>query len=111
MTTNVYVVEYIDGVPVTIHITNKPNSPTEDGFYRETVSANAFRNFWTNDNTRKYRKGIIPHRKFRVRWEDEYLNDLKWECEDYTNVPLKAHFGVFNFYKAVGYDYKKKRFV
>ena len=73
--------------------------PTEEGFYRSAVSINAF--FFT-------RKSTTPHttnkRTFSLARPDEYRYDEIIENS-------QQHFdSVFEFYKHIGYDYKKRKY-
>lgn len=114
---------YLDGIPNERHVVNTP-SPGEGDFYRQAVSLDCFK---TRENKRTYHnhmKGIskIKGKLSHVNWYDEYITtvDVTREFSNKTGIDINhpfdstlehTHDSIWKFYKAVGYDYKKKRYV
>lgn len=91
----------------------------EPGFYRATVSYNAFRNF---ENTRLYnsmqKRKCYPDfhysLKFAYEWEEDEqllfntLSSLGVEAE-HSIIEKIQHESIWDFYKAIGFEWKKRR--
>lgn len=102
---------WIDGTFKEIHNFVLP-SPNEVGFYRQTTSYNAFRersnkqhHKWYYEDQKKY---DMPKRAHLCEVED-----AKWWIEEFKENPQSVfhHATIWDMYKAIGYDYKKRRFV
>lgn len=56
-----------------------------------------------------------PYRQFRLRWSFDWDTEQKvmamQDIDIYPNMPVQVHSSPFEFYKAIGYDYKKKKFL
>lgn len=117
------VLVYEDGVPKERHVLETPQI-TERGFYRQTVSLNAFSNREAEKLYDHHKKGEMDVKGKRcwVRWYDEFMRDLEFhqECfaklaisfeHAFSDTPEFSHTSVWDFYNAIGYDYKKKRYL
>lgn len=67
----------------------------EPGFYRQTVSYNAFRT-----KKRQYKGSILYYAQDE---EDKFFPPIK-------SVPMFIHENIWEFYKAIGYDHKKNKY-
>lgn len=114
-----------DNVVIEKHIIRMP-AYDEKGWYKSVTSIGAFNN---RESTRFY--DIIYVKKVPLFglhcsvWRlDEWERDNKITAESilrvtgiadykhpYDLLPQVEHKSVFDFYKAVGYDYKKKRYI
>lgn len=114
-------VERVNDNPVAIHIVHKP-TPVQNGFYRQTCSFDAFRRRQVNLVHKCFQKRIpIPrwfYCEFKADWEFMYEHNKKTLTEltgkswdEFAGVPRIEHDNVWTFYKAIGYDYKIKKFV
>lgn len=92
----------------------------EPGFYRATVSYDAFRNF---ENTRLYNS--MQKRKCYPDFHYSLKPTYEWEADEQLLFKALASFGVdaehgiieklqhdsiWDFYKAIGFDWKKRRY-
>lgn len=96
-----------DGTPIELHTFNL--SYEDKGFYRAAVSIEYFS---TRESKRLYEANLkgqrdLVGRRCRVRW-----NDLDYMEINYTQqLPKFSHESVWDFYKAIGYDYKKQKYI
>jgi len=107
--TQILAIEYIDNRPVADH--HFPIAAEGDNSYRAILSYNAFdkhhaaiclrncmeRRFWP----------LCGHGIDMIRHMDEYASKMGHPPEP---RPQHHHKDIWAFYKAIGYDYKKKRF-
>lgn len=99
-----FVMEYDDKLTRVRHV-HLLVTPTlgEPGYYRSTVSAGAFFNYSPKRMGSRYQGG------------SRYLSFLK-SMDQYSSyvdlsvIPTSFHASIWDFYKAIGYDYKKKKF-
>lgn len=102
---------WVNGVVKEIHHFNLP-SHDEVGFYRQTVSYNAFRERETN----RYCKWIHEDKKKRPMPKYASLGEadtFTWWLEEFKNKPQNVfhHKSIWELYKAISYDYKKQKFI
>jgi hypothetical protein len=116
------VILWEDGKPIQVHLFRTPEV-SEPGFYRAVTSVGAFS---TREKTKLYDRNRQGHRdvvgrRCHVRWGEE----IKWADEDtarlveqygrkmdpYIDLPIFHHESLWDFYKAIGYDYKKKKYL
>lgn len=83
----------------------------EPGFYRATVSYDAFRN---RENRRLYEANLRGIRDLPLRTSLGHEEDnTLWQGFAYIGEPYPQtvkHVNLWAFYKAIGYDYKRKRY-
>lgn len=110
----VIVPEWLNGEPTgVVHRVHLP-SVSEKGFYRQSVSYTAFNKAMC---LLVYGK-VPPPIWYSPQWEEE------WECKMETERHLKEqynmepptrtfidHCSIWEFYKAIQWDFKKKRFL
>lgn len=114
---------YEDGVPQSRHFVRTPEV-SDSNFYRQATSLDAFRTREAKRLHEQHKKGIkdVVGKRSWVRWYDEYSQEVKVVEEsmkkyvpDYTHhfsaTPEFFHNTVWDFYKQVGYDYKRKKYV
>ena len=103
-------IEYINNRPVAHH--HFPTAAKGDNAYRATISYNAFntaqarqckrdcmaRRFWP----------LAPHDLRSIELMEDSMRRLGHEPKE---LPQHHHVDIWAFYKAVGYDYKNKRFI
>lgn len=91
------------------------------GFYRQAVSIGAF----NRREDARFVKSVKTTNKYPVEYCDiKYLNDMTFECNDIMdkelielgrNIQHNEKYimvtGLFDFYKLIGYDYKKQKYV
>jgi hypothetical protein len=91
----------------------------EDGFYVTAISFDAFRH---REAKKLYEDGVKQNltkkrtiRPWRALSNHIFENDLVFEMEHKLKIhdDLKQHFhaSLWDFYKAVGYDYKKQKWM
>lgn len=112
MSTKVYMRLLIQSEHLVQFVINKP-TPSEEGFYRQTVSIEAFR-------SRQHKRLQAKQYWFYHEFQDEHdiglsadrrLATLLGEAE--YGVKLLPHVecsSVWDFYEKVGYNYKTKKF-
>ena len=96
-----------------LHILNLP-SVGEDGFYRQTGSFNAF--FYSTKNRNK-NDGRQYYAKHWDEFESECQRMEKWLAKDGITklkfddrkLPTTEHQSIWEFYEAIGFDQKSKR--
>lgn len=100
------ITEYAHGRPALRHlVSTTERKVSATAWNREIGSVNAFRRF-------SY--GFIqfgrpePARSFGVQFKEDYDRDQA--ILPYEEVPFVEHATVFDFYVAVGFDYKRKKF-
>lgn len=111
-------VEHIrPGMPSDFYVVNTP-SVTEDGFYRQVTSFSAFR--W-REMKRRFpmdKEGKPLYKSVEccmVHTFDDQMS--RWEMQEricglfQREEPLAEFDSVWDFYKAVNYDYKKQRYI
>ena len=112
-----------DGTVIEKHIIRMP-AYNEKGWYNSVVSIDAFNN---RESERFYQircvkkkplLGLLCHLYRLSEWErDTQLSTNRMKKYDpsyehpYNLVPCIEHQNVFDFYKHIGYDYKKKRYI
>lgn len=98
---------------VAVHFVEKPTAGEHD-FYRQTVSFNAFKERELEQFHKKWTKKLPTGRHFYWQSKEEYESELcimSALALRVDGLPVYHHKSVWDFYKAIGYDYKKKRFV
>lgn len=110
MPINIYAVKWLDNVAVGVHVFSKP-SVGEKGFYRDTVSYSAFsdreRNKWFDKHSSRKKTGV----SFHLYREDDYKLGRMSLFDNNKHLPHYTHVDVWAFYKAIGYDYKRQKYV
>lgn len=83
----------------------------DKGYYRTAVSYDCFRN---RENSRLYEANLKGIRDLPIRTslnhEEEHSG---WQGFRFLNKPFpetQKHADLWSFYKAIGYDYKKKKY-
>ena len=76
--------------------------------YRSLVSYGAF---FTSVKNRCYSKTRLYHGKRKLEWEQDraMMAANPITADLYIDVPVVNHESLWEFYKAIGYDYKKKK--
>jgi hypothetical protein len=105
-----YIVEKIDlsrNAEMELMKFSMPTYSEHNGeFYRQGTSFNAF--FKRSD--RNKHKGFL----YYAKWEDDYLFERKL-MKELGATPkdriIPSYPSIWEFYKAIGYDYKKKKFI
>lgn len=106
--------EYRNGGSVSHHLIHMP-SFSEKGFYRNTVSASAF-------SGRELKRMMANHwRWISLRWDGLQTKALDYKLHHNDPHLLKHarlgdrprfdHESIWDFYLAIGYDYKKQRYI
>lgn len=108
-----YAIEYANNVPTRIHVF-KPEADPQQSDYRALVSLGAFdkrmglicaRNLWA--------KRFWLKRKFE--WDQLVESDRRMmrlrHSPIWVNLPKQIHDDLWTFYRAVGWDYKQKKFI
>jgi hypothetical protein len=96
-----------------LHILWLPDA-MEPGFYRQTVS---FNSFFHGMKGRSVIRGIKQY--YAKRWDEFEMGCDLWDetvrlnhltsAHDDRTLPTSEHHSIWEFYKAIGYDYKKQR--
>jgi hypothetical protein len=91
---------------------------TETGFYRQVTSFNAF---FHSGKLKKHGPNWSPEFLYReLDWEEFEIEcntwrehagkyDLDPDACDWRKLPTTEHQSIWEFYEAIGYDYKSKR--
>lgn len=108
-----YAIEYANNVPTRIHVFKLEADPQQSD-YRALVSLGAFdkrmglicaRNLWA--------KRFWLKRKFE--WDQLVESDRRMlrlrHSPIWVNLPKQIHEDLWSFYRAVGWDYKQKKFI
>lgn len=108
-----YLIEYVNNVPTRIHVF-KPEADPQQSDYRALVSLGAFdkrmglicaRNLWA--------KRFWLKRKFE--WDQLVESDRRMmrlrHSPIWVNLPKQIHDDLWTFYRAIGWDYKQKKFI
>jgi hypothetical protein len=85
---------------VCYHAFNLPNV-SEPGFYRSVGSFNAF--FNSGKKGRHWTKHKLYHQMDDI--------SLGWHKKCYINLETIEHKDIWEFYKYIGYDYKRKKYM
>lgn len=101
---------------VAVHHVTVP-TPTEQGFYRSTVSYSYF-------GQRELKRRFPTDKKTGAIYTPRKINNMRWCSVDWEpdkfgtryqyerdKVPHYDHDSIWDFYKAIGYDYKKKKYI
>ncbi len=109
---------WVDSVAVEHHYFPLP-TPDEPGFYRAVVSYNAYRERestkfydWCQKANRKIE--TYPRRGHADREEDMFMAQrcMPQELQDkLPKLPEFEHESIWAMYLAIGYDYKKKKYI
>ncbi|MNQ58253.1 hypothetical protein D3C85_724440 [compost metagenome] len=102
-----------DGTPVELHVfTLEPEGKSD---YRAIGSYNAFNN---NEGKRLLNDPHVMFRGHAVNERDHLLSRqiqadtcARWELTPEPELPVFTHDSIWDMYKAIGYDYKRKRYV
>lgn len=105
-TTNYRCVLWVKGTPIELHTFSLHYN--DKGWYISTTSLSAFSR---REGTRLYEANLkgVTHvdKRVHVMW-----GDVLWSEEIVTQgLPEIKHDSVWDFYKAIGYDYKKKKYL
>lgn len=100
---------YVDEVPVSRHII-KEIKHNEKDFYRSTVSMEAFTRREVDVFAEHYMSKKPLHKRTRIYDYDDYIKSV-FITDAVKNVPVFEHKDIKDFYKAIGYDYKKKKYI
>lgn len=103
--------------PIAVHRVHH-HTPLEPGFYRASVSLGSFQHHWTDVVGTAYFKGKYLDHWFHVYLSDQdWEQDLKFQRRAYEQdrapldlAPIVAHASIWDFYKYIGWDYRRKRF-
>lgn len=108
------------------HVVTTPEV-VEDGFYRQITSISAFRRrelmrrfpmdkdcrpLWTHESAAKVEWCSVHTMDDAMsRWERDQEIAKRLEIPAPAELkPIAEHDSIWKFYKAIGYDYKKKRY-
>lgn len=109
---NWVVTKWVGNDPTEIHFVTTP-SVTEPHFYRQTTSMDSFRNREAIRFNRAYmRKKPLPvrcHVQPRSDWNIMWSRGRPFADRD--PLPEFYHADLWAFYKAIGYDYKNKKYL
>lgn len=100
---------YVDEVPVSRHII-KEIKHNEKGFYRAATSMEAFTRREVDVFAEHYMSKKPLHKRTRIYDYDDYVNSV-FITDNVKNAPVFEHETIKDFYKAIGYDYKKKKYI
>lgn len=113
---------YIDGAPVSRHVI-KGIKYGEKGFYRATTSIEAFREREEEIFYEHYMSKKTLHKRTHVHNYDAYIRDREYRnnglkelgindfVDDVEKTPIFEHEDIKDFYNAIGYDIKKKKYI
>ena len=107
-------IETNTGKHIKVYKLNMPDYNEKD-FYRQTTS---FSSFFHNLKKRNYNKNILYHVKSETDWIEDndhwmktYIkNGMDADSIDQRKLPFTEHNGIWDFYKEIGFDYRKKRY-
>lgn len=113
MKNETYAIEYVDNVPLRVHVF-RPEASPEQSDYQALVSIDAFdkrmclackkdpavRRFWLQRKHEWEHLVESDRRMMRLRMSPTYIN-----------LPKQIHEDLWTFYREVGWDYKSKRFI
>lgn len=105
-----WIVEYRNGEPILVHHIVNP-SLSERGWYVHVLSTDGFQN---RESTRLLKAERIcgtPQRYFSVRRNSEWEFDRHRPLYGLSELPIEERGTIFDFYKHVGFDHKKNRYV
>lgn len=122
MAKKTFIVEWVGDERIKLHVVSTPVF-RESGFYRQTVSLNAFRRHIHQQGADAFLKREPNRRTFHVRWESEFEMDRETEARTleilakhgktlrvtYDNLPTVLHADCKAFYAAIGYDPKRRK--
>ena len=108
-----YAIEYVDNKPIRVHVF-RPEKDSQQSDYQALVSMNAF-------DTRMCKlcaKDMMARRfwlKRKFEWDQLIESDRRMmrlrHSPIWINLPKQIHEDLWTFYRAVGWDYKSKRFI
>jgi hypothetical protein len=98
-----------DEGPTELHWFKLPKM-MEKHHYRTIGSYEAFRNREANRFV-KYLENGKPKPTFRASCDSFAITDFEFKHGLYKNLKAFYHADLWDFYKAVGYDYKKQRYI
>lgn len=108
-----YAVEYVDNVPTRVHVL-RPEKDTQQSDYRALVSMDAF----DKRMCQACAKNLMAKRfwlKRKHEWDQLVESDRRMmrlrHSPIWVNLPKQMHDDLWSFYRAVGWDYKSKRFI
>jgi len=113
---DLFAVELINGKEVLLHVIRQP-LVTEPGFYRASLSGNAFKSreikIWYD---RYYTKRKVMPRQFSIRYSSDFEIETRLVVNKYLDhqwwsLPILDHESIWEFYKHIGYDHKKKKYI
>jgi hypothetical protein len=114
---DMFVVEYLNGDESVVHLIRMPD-PRDKSWYTSLGTINAFRHreqVRSSEFISKHGYGARNPRYFRLFFPD----DLKGEeaifnqigTVIYADLPTASHESPYAFYAAIGFDYKKNRYL
>ncbi|QZE55932.1 hypothetical protein pEaSNUABM52_00074 [Erwinia phage pEp_SNUABM_52] len=113
MRTEMYAVEYVNNVPTRVHVFLPEKDPQQSD-YRALVSMGAF----DKRMCQICGKNLMARRfwlKRKHEWDQLVDSDKRMmrlrHSPIYVNLPKRMHDDLWSFYRAVGWDYKSKRFI
>lgn len=102
------IILHVDGVPVGRHTLHDIRAG-DQGFYRSVLSLSAFSK---RENTILYKNNLKgSHFTLGKRCSVYFEKDRYWWNSMGFSLVAEHHQTVWDFYKAIGYDYKKKRYL
>jgi hypothetical protein len=114
---DMFVVEHRDGDEAVVHLIKMPGH-SDKGWYTSLGTINAFRQreqVRGSEFIRKHGYGAKNPRYFRMYFPDDLLGEE--EIFGAMGIPLHAHLPTaihespYAFYAAIGFDYKKNRYL
>jgi hypothetical protein len=107
----VEIMEYNTDAPDVLHRVMVPTI-SEQGGYRSILTTTAFGNFWTNKKFPfdKKKNHCVP--KIISKWFSVRFIHHEFEKFDLLLKPtIQEHVSIWDFYKSINWDYKKKKII
>lgn len=103
-----YAIEYVDNIPLAVNIFPAAQEGTND--YRALVSLGAFEKQMCKDcqsdpNARRF--WLQP----KFSWALLIATDNRMARPLFSTLPTVNHDDLWSFYRAINWDYKKKKFI
>lgn len=110
-----YGILYVEGIPTELHEFTLCDSDGTD-FHRQRLSFNSFsrrerkRLYDCIEQRRKTNEFLMPKYRCNVAMQDAFYEQDKMSGL-FGNLPVSMHDCIWDFYEAIGYDLKTKRYI
>ncbi|AWY08348.1 hypothetical protein HOT49_gp068 [Erwinia phage vB_EamM_Alexandra] len=108
-----YAIEYVDNVPQRVHVF-RPEKDTQQSDYQALVSMGAFDKRMCQVCARDP-KAMRFWLQRKHEWDQLVETDRRFlrinMKPGFINLPKQIHDDLWAFYRAIGWDYKSKRFI